>query len=56
MFMDPFASKLDKALKELGESTSDPLHKRLIKSYSGDDPIQLMESELSKIFKELHES
>jgi hypothetical protein len=40
---------LDELLAEL----SDPVHKRLIQAYQGDDPVQSMESELKKILMEI---
>lgn len=40
---------LDELLTEL----SDPVHKRLIQAYRGDDPVQSMESELGKILMEV---
>lgn len=40
---------LDELLAEL----SDPIHKRLIQTYRGDDPVQSMESELGKILMEV---
>ncbi len=40
---------LDELLVEL----SDPVHKRLIQAYRGDDPVQSMESELGKILMEV---
>ncbi len=43
------AECLDKLLKEV----SDPVHKRLIQAYMGNDPVQSMESELGKILTEV---
>ena len=40
---------LDALLAEL----SDPVHKRLIQAYQGNDPVQSMESELGKILMEV---
>lgn len=35
------------------ERLSDPVHKRLIEAYGGDDPVGSMESELANILKEV---
>ena len=43
----------EKHLDELLSELSDPIHKRLIQAYQGDDPVQSMESELGKILMEL---
>jgi len=43
----------EKYLDELLEELSDPVHKRLIEAYQGDDPVQSMESELGKILIEV---
>ena len=40
-------------LEELEASLSDPFHKRIIKAYSGENPVQSMESELKKILREV---
>ena len=37
-----------KYLDELLTELSDPVHKRLIEAYQGDDPVQSMESELGE--------
>ena len=37
---------------ELLAELSEPVHKRLIQAYQGDDPLQSMESELRKILME----
>jgi len=42
-----------KYLDELIAELSDPIHKRLIEAYQGDDPVQSMESELEKILIEV---
>ena len=42
-----------KYLDELLVKLSDPVHKRLIEAYQGDDPVQSMESELGKILIEV---
>lgn len=44
-----FEESLDELLAEL----SDPVHKRLIQAYRGNDPVQSMESELGKILMEV---
>ena len=43
----------EKYLDELLAELSDPVHKRLIEAYQGDDPVQSMESELGKILIEV---
>ena len=43
----------EKYLDELLVELSDPVHKRLIEAYQGDDPVQSMESELGKILIEV---
>ena len=40
-------------LEELSEVLSDTYHKRLIRAYKDDDPVQSMESELGKILLEV---
>lgn len=46
-------SRQEEFLNELREEISDPLHKRLIQSYHGDNPVGSMESELVKILLEV---
>jgi hypothetical protein len=46
-------SNLEKYLKELSDGTQDPIHKRLIAAYQGDDPKQSIEAELGKILTEV---
>ena len=46
-------SKIEKYLKELIELTEDPVHKRLIASYKGDNPKQSIEAELGLILEEV---
>jgi hypothetical protein len=46
-------SKHDEFLAELEASISDPVHKRLIQAYKGDDPTNSMESELKAILLEI---
>jgi hypothetical protein len=46
-------SKLEKYSKELAELTEDPIHKRLITAYTGDNPKASMEAELSRILDEV---
>lgn len=43
------AEYLDELLKKI----SDPVHKRLIQAYMGNDPVQSMESELGEILTEV---
>lgn len=43
------AEYLDELLKKI----SDPVHKRLIQDYIGNNPVQSMESELGEILKEV---
>ena len=40
-------------LKELLAEISDPLHRRLVQAYQGDDPVKSMEEELSNILLEV---
>jgi hypothetical protein len=40
-------------LAELLQGVTDPIHRRLIEAYQGDDPVQSMESELCKILMEV---
>jgi len=47
------ASRHDEFLTELEASISDPVHKRLIKAYQGNDPTTSMESELKTILLEI---
>jgi len=46
-------SPCQKYLNELLAGLSDPVHKRLIQAYRGDNPVQSMESELGKILTEV---
>jgi hypothetical protein len=46
-------SRRNQFLKELLEQVSDPLHRRLVEAYTGDDPVKSMENELSKILREV---
>jgi len=45
----PYKKYLDELLAEL----PNPVHKRLIQAYQGNDPVQSMESELGKILMEV---
>ncbi len=45
-------SRLQIYLKELSELTDNPIHKRLINAYEGDNPKESVESELGQISKE----
>ena len=38
------------------EQLSDPIHKRLIEAYEGDDPVASMESELGRVLREVLEN
>jgi hypothetical protein len=40
-------------LNELLDKLSNPIHKRMISAYEGNDPVQTMESELRKILTEV---
>jgi len=46
-------SSREEYLDELLVEPSDPVHKRLIQAYRGNNPIQSMESELGKILMEV---
>ena len=46
-------SRSEEFLDELQRELSDPVHKRLIHAYQGDEPVQSMESELAKILLEV---
>jgi hypothetical protein len=46
-------SRCQEFLGELQSEVSDPLHRRLIQAYQGDDPVQAMESVLTKILLEV---
>ena len=46
-------SSREEYLDELLAELSDPVHKRLIQAYRGNDPVQSMESELEKILMEV---
>lgn len=49
----PEESSREKYLSDLLTKLSDPIHKRLIEAYQGDDPVQSMETELGKILMEI---
>ena len=40
-------------LDELTQRMDDPIHKRLLKSFEGDDPVTSMEEELQRILLEV---
>lgn len=40
-------------LGELLSQTTDPVHKRIISAYAGEDPVVSMEGELAKILLEI---
>jgi hypothetical protein len=46
-------SSLQKRLNELEEKVTNPVHKRLIQAYKGNDPRKSMEDELGKILIEV---
>ena len=46
----------NKFLNELLGQVSNPIHKRLIYAYKGENPVTLMESELRKILLEVMEN
>ena len=46
-------SQREEYLTQLLEVLSDPIHKRIIKAYAGDNPVDSMESELAKILTEV---
>ena len=49
----PQESRLTELLEDLLKQLSDPVHKRLIRVYGGQEPVQSMESELASILREL---
>jgi Trp operon repressor len=51
--VSPEKSRREEFLDELQREVSDPLHRRLIQAYRGDNPVQSMESELAKILFEV---
>ena len=46
-------TRLDDFLIELLEEVSNPIHKRLVKAYQGNNPVESMESELGQILLEV---
>jgi len=46
-------SSLEEYINELLAELPDPVYKRLIQAYRGNDPVQSMESELGKILMEV---
>lgn len=46
-------SSFEEYLDELLAELSDPVHKRLIQAYQGNDPVKSMESELGEILMEV---
>ena len=46
-------SQREEYLTQLLEVLSDPIHKRIIKAYAGENPVESMESELTKILTEV---
>ena len=42
-------------IEDILESLSNPIHKRIIRAYKGDNPVESMESELGKIVMEIIE-
>lgn len=45
--------KREEFLNEILKEISDPIHRRLIQAYKGDNPVESMETELSKILSEV---
>jgi len=45
--------KREEFLKELLKEVNNPIHKRLLGAYKGDDPLDSMKSELKKILIEV---
>lgn len=46
-------SQREDFLKQLQKEIIDPIHKRLIQAYTGNNPLQSMEDEFSKVLKEV---
>lgn len=46
-------NRCEKFLEELKGQLPDPIHKRILEAYKTDDPVQSMETELSKILLEI---
>jgi hypothetical protein len=46
-------SRRDEFLSELLDEIPDPIHKRLIEAYQGDDPVYSMETKLGEILLEV---
>lgn len=46
-------TNIQKYIKDLAEKATDPLHKRLINAYKGDNPKISLENELSQILEEV---
>lgn len=40
-------------LQRFLDQLSDPIHRRLIRAYGGDDPVASMEAELAQVLKEV---
>jgi len=49
----PQDARLKQFLDDLLDELPDPIHKRLIQAYGGENPVQSMESELAKILREV---
>lgn len=49
----PKDSKIEKYLSEVLEKISTQKHKRIIRAYKGDNPVQSMETELGEIVTEI---
>ena len=43
-------------VRQFLEQLSNPIHKRLIEAYEGDDPVVSMESELGRVLREVLEN
>jgi len=48
----PKDSGVTEILEDLLKQLSDPVHRRLIRAYAGQDPVRSMESELAAILRE----
>ncbi|APV45064.1 hypothetical protein Dform_01745 [Dehalogenimonas formicexedens] len=46
-------SQVEKHLQKLAALVNDPIHKRIIEAYKGNNPLESMEAELTKILDEV---
>jgi len=46
-------TRREEFLEELMAELSDPLHRRLVRAYQGDSPVQAMEAELAAVLLEV---